>query len=168
MDVAEETVKLHKNPHMEDMKEDVLYHIGLSTGAQDLKAMFGDVKFVCMGGTPHRMESFARTIMKEIGYQLPTGSCLMDISKHSHRYSTSCSSLCSHVLISVFQVCHVQGWTCIECIAWNGCTFTFDSFARIDQADVACRCPRSCLFPDRYLWRSRTCPWHHCHHQGSC
>ena len=84
MDV--ETVKLHKNPHIEEMKEDVLYHIGLSSGVQDLKAMFGDVKFVCMGGTPHRMESFARTIMKEIGYQLPTGSCLMDISKHSHRY----------------------------------------------------------------------------------
>ena len=88
MDATEENVKLHKNPHIGELEEDKLYHIGLST-KDDLKAMFGDVKFVCMGGTPHRMESFARTIMKEIGYQLPTGSCLVDISKHSHRYSKS-------------------------------------------------------------------------------
>ena len=39
-----------------------------------------------MGGTPHRMETFARSIMKEIGHKLPTGSGLIDISKHSHRY----------------------------------------------------------------------------------
>ena len=36
----------NKNPHIKDMKEDVLYHLGLSTGAQDLKAMFGDVKVI--------------------------------------------------------------------------------------------------------------------------
>ena len=34
----------NKNPHIESMKEDVLYHIGLSTGSQDLKSMFGDIK----------------------------------------------------------------------------------------------------------------------------
>ena len=33
------------------------------------------------------MESFANFIMKELGLDLPTGACLMDISKHSHRYS---------------------------------------------------------------------------------
>ena len=36
----------NKNPHIESMKEDVLYHIGLSTGSQDLKAMFGDIKVI--------------------------------------------------------------------------------------------------------------------------
>ena len=40
----EERKDKYKNPHMEGMKEDVLYHIGLSSGSQDLKAMFGDVK----------------------------------------------------------------------------------------------------------------------------
>ena len=35
-----------KNPYIESMNEDVLYHIGLSSGSQDLKAMFGDIK-VC-------------------------------------------------------------------------------------------------------------------------
>ena len=39
-----------------------------------------------MGGTPHRMETFARSIMKEIGHKIPTGTGLVDISKHSHRY----------------------------------------------------------------------------------
>ena len=43
--------KGNKNPHIESMKEDVLYHIGLSTGSQDLKSMFGDIKVNC---TLHR------------------------------------------------------------------------------------------------------------------
>ena len=29
---------------MADMKVDVMYHIGLSSGTQDLKEMFGDIK----------------------------------------------------------------------------------------------------------------------------
>ena len=34
----------YMNPHIKEMREDVLYHIGLSTASQDLKEMFGDVK----------------------------------------------------------------------------------------------------------------------------
>ena len=164
-----------KNPHIEAMKEDVLYHIGLSSGSQDLKAMFGDVKviywridrfqlgnfrstcfapesrvftnpiqtiyrqphwlhltgkftrktvcfcqrgfpalactliffqFVCMGGTPHRMETFANYIMKEIGYQIPSGTALVDISKHSHRYNQiRLGWFFFHA--QFFQICHV-------------------------------------------------------------
>lgn len=40
----EEAAKTQKNPHLASMKEDVLYHIGLSSGAQDLEKLFGDVK----------------------------------------------------------------------------------------------------------------------------
>lgn len=47
------------NPHIQEMKEDVLYHLALGSGSHDLEKMFGDVKFVCMGGTPQRMKSFA-------------------------------------------------------------------------------------------------------------
>ena len=79
----------HSNPHIAGMEEDVLYHLGLSTGTHDLVEMFGDIKFVCMGGTPHRMEKFAHYIMKEIGYKLAPGTCLMDISKPSHRYNST-------------------------------------------------------------------------------
>ena len=32
------------NPHLRQIKEDTLYHIGLTSGKQDLKKMFGDVK----------------------------------------------------------------------------------------------------------------------------
>ena len=32
------------NPHLRHIKEDTLYHIGLTHGKQDLKKMFGDVK----------------------------------------------------------------------------------------------------------------------------
>lgn len=40
-----------------------------------------------MGGTPKRMETFAHFIMEEIGYKLPTGTELSDISQFSYRYS---------------------------------------------------------------------------------
>ena len=53
-----EEVKL-SNPHIQDMKEDVLYHLALGSGSHDLQKMFGDVKYVCMGGTPQRMKTFA-------------------------------------------------------------------------------------------------------------
>lgn len=80
------TVKL-RNPHIELMDQDILYHIALGSGSHDLIEMFGDVKFICMGGTPKRMESFAYYIMAEIGHKLPTGTKLLDISEFSHRYA---------------------------------------------------------------------------------
>lgn len=32
------------NPHLDEMKEDVLYHLGLTKLNDDLRIMFGDVK----------------------------------------------------------------------------------------------------------------------------
>jgi len=75
------------NPHIQDMEEDVLYHLALGSGTHDLQEMFGDVKFVCMGGTPQRMHSFAEFMLRELGYRLPTGTSLQDISIRSHRYA---------------------------------------------------------------------------------
>lgn len=75
------------NPHIQDMDEDVLYHLSLGSGSHDLREMFGDVKYVCMGGTPHRMKVFAEYMLKVLGYTLPTGTQLMDISAKSHRYA---------------------------------------------------------------------------------
>ncbi|KAK0089945.1 hypothetical protein PV325_004422 [Microctonus aethiopoides] len=76
-----------RNPNIELMDQDILYHLALGSGSHDLVEMFGDIKFVCMGGTPKRMENFAYFIMKEIGHKLPTGTTLMDISQYSYRYS---------------------------------------------------------------------------------
>lgn len=80
------SVKL-RNPNIELMDQDILYHLALGSGSHDLHEMFGDVKFVCMGGTPKRMETFAHFIMEEIGYKLPAGTQLQDISAFSYRYS---------------------------------------------------------------------------------
>ncbi|KAJ8972715.1 hypothetical protein NQ317_014749 [Molorchus minor] len=76
-----------RNPNIELMDQDILYHLALGSGSHDLVEMFGDIKFVCMGGTPKRMENFAHFIMKEIGHKIPTGTTLMDISQYSYRYS---------------------------------------------------------------------------------
>uniref|UniRef100_A0A6P4FE71 uridine phosphorylase n=1 Tax=Drosophila rhopaloa TaxID=1041015 RepID=A0A6P4FE71_DRORH len=80
------TVKL-RNSNIELMDQDILYHLALGSESHDLQEMFGDVKFVCMGGTPKRMENFAHFIMNEIGYKLPAGTQLQDISAYSYRYS---------------------------------------------------------------------------------
>lgn len=47
----------------------------------------GGFQFVCMGGTPKRMEQFAYRLMEEISYKIPTGTTLQDISRYSYRYS---------------------------------------------------------------------------------
>ncbi|XP_077295403.1 uridine phosphorylase 1 isoform X2 [Arctopsyche grandis] len=80
------TVRL-RNPNIELMDQDILYHLALGSGSHDLVEMFGDVKFVCMGGTPKRMKEFAYHIMEEIGHKLPCGTTLLDISQYSYRYS---------------------------------------------------------------------------------
>ncbi|CAH0553327.1 unnamed protein product [Brassicogethes aeneus] len=74
-----------RNPHIELMGQDILYHLAMGTESHNLVEMFGDVKFVCMGGTPQRMENFAHYVMKEIDFNLPIGATLIDLSQY--RYS---------------------------------------------------------------------------------
>lgn len=52
-----------------------------------------------MGGTPKRMETFAHFIMEEIGYKLPAGTQLQDISAFSYRYSMYKVNYCLKYLI---------------------------------------------------------------------
>lgn len=44
------------------------------------------VQFVCFGGSPSRMKSFAFYMVKELKYKLLAGQTLEDISKGSDRY----------------------------------------------------------------------------------
>ncbi|GFR10860.1 uridine phosphorylase 2 [Trichonephila clavata] len=74
-----------KNPHLEEMKEDVLYHLGLTTLNDDLRIMFGDVKFVCVGGTPERMKDFAEYVNSILNLSCSKNE-IKNISKSS-RYS---------------------------------------------------------------------------------
>ncbi|XP_007572742.1 uridine phosphorylase 1 [Poecilia formosa] len=59
------------NPHLDALKDDILYHFSLGTGSHNLPAMFGDVKFVCVGGSPWRMKSFTEFIAAELAMEDP-------------------------------------------------------------------------------------------------
>uniref|UniRef100_A0A8C5QX71 Uridine phosphorylase n=1 Tax=Leptobrachium leishanense TaxID=445787 RepID=A0A8C5QX71_9ANUR len=61
----EETVSV-LNPYLMQMKADILYHFALGTETHDFPSMFGDVKFVCVGGSPSRMKAFALYIAEEL------------------------------------------------------------------------------------------------------
>ena len=63
------------NPHLVDLESDFLYHLGLSS-SDDLKAMFGDVRFLCVGGSSHRIEAFADSVVNELG---PKGDGVIDL-----------------------------------------------------------------------------------------
>lgn len=75
------------NFHLGDLEDDYLYHISLGKNTNNLEAMFSDIKFICMGGSPKRMQQFALYIKDVIGYQLPPGLSFQNISEPSDRYS---------------------------------------------------------------------------------
>ncbi len=60
------------NPNLDSLDVDFLYHLGLDT-TMDLKGMFGDVKYVCMGGSSVRAEDFAKKTADELGVEVPEG-----------------------------------------------------------------------------------------------
>lgn len=75
-----------KNPHLDLLEEDILYHFSLGTKTHNLPEMFGDIKFVCVGGSANRMKAFAQFIHTELA--LP-GSIdnIRDICEGTDRYS---------------------------------------------------------------------------------
>ncbi|KAM5268405.1 uridine phosphorylase 2 isoform 1-T3 [Hipposideros larvatus] len=75
-----------KNPYLNSMDEDILYHLDLGTKTHDLPAMFGDVKFVCVGGSPNRMKAFALFMQKELRLE-ESGEDIQDICAGTDRYS---------------------------------------------------------------------------------
>nr|XP_060633272.1 uridine phosphorylase 2 isoform X2 [Anolis sagrei ordinatus] len=68
------------------MDEDILYHFSLGTKTHDLPAMFGDIKFVCVGGSPNRMKAFAQFMHKELGLE-GDAKDMLDICAGTDRYS---------------------------------------------------------------------------------
>ncbi|NP_956438.1 uridine phosphorylase 2 [Danio rerio] len=78
--------KYVNNPHLDGMEEDILYHFSLSTKTHDLPQMFGDVKFVCVGGSPNRMRTFAEYIHEQL--EMPSNTAdIKDICEGTDRYS---------------------------------------------------------------------------------
>lgn len=58
------------NPYLKELPKDILYHLGLDTD-MDLTSMFGDTKFVCMGGEDARARTFAERVAETLEIQLP-------------------------------------------------------------------------------------------------
>ena len=75
------------NKFLAELECDTLYHLGLDNKNNDLPKMFGDVKFVIMGGSSKRMKKFAYYIKDLLNIELPTGCNLVDISEKINRYS---------------------------------------------------------------------------------
>jgi uridine phosphorylase len=75
------------NKHLLTVDEDYLYHLSLAKRGDNLKLMFGDVKFICLGGSPKRMHQFALYMKEVLRYELPVGLCLNNISEASDRYA---------------------------------------------------------------------------------
>ncbi len=59
---------------------DYLYHLGLHSG-QDLAKMFGDTRFVCMGGSADRARKFTHMVLPYLALELPVGHALTPIGK---------------------------------------------------------------------------------------
>lgn len=72
------------NPHLSSREDDFMYHFGFGKCTDDLPSLFGDVKFVCCGGTKSRMERLAAYIREQLGQE--AGAHLKDLSK-SERFS---------------------------------------------------------------------------------
>ncbi|XP_015283833.1 PREDICTED: uridine phosphorylase 1-like [Gekko japonicus] len=86
-DQASEEGAIHiPNPHLEKIKEDFLYHFALGTATHDFPALFGDVKFVCVGGSPSRMKNFISFIAEDLGIGSP-GSDHPNICAGTDRYA---------------------------------------------------------------------------------
>ena len=78
---------LTPNPYLELMVSDYLYHLALGTATHNLSEMFGDVRFVCVGGTAKRMLSFAHQVLQHLEIKMPTGFCLDNITQDADRYA---------------------------------------------------------------------------------
>ncbi|XP_068750651.1 uridine phosphorylase 1-like isoform X2 [Montipora capricornis] len=67
-----ETPQFVCNPHLKQLDDDMLYHIGIKAGEHNLRKLFGNVKFVCMGGSARRLKWFAKFIQDELKDHLKT------------------------------------------------------------------------------------------------
>lgn len=76
------------NPHLDNLETDNLYHINIRRTTTNLKEQFGDVKFICMGGTSQRMEKFAHYMKDLLDLEATqTNMVIFDLTGSGDRYS---------------------------------------------------------------------------------
>ncbi|VDD93207.1 unnamed protein product [Enterobius vermicularis] len=67
---AEDGVVPLLNPILAKENEDHLYHFGIKRTTVDLPKTFGDVRFVCCGGSPARLTLYAEKFAKDLGLEV--------------------------------------------------------------------------------------------------
>ncbi|KAE9553513.1 hypothetical protein FO519_003262 [Halicephalobus sp. NKZ332] len=67
-----------KNPHLEKLPDDKLYHFGMNRLNFDFEKIFGDVKYVCTGGSAGRFEMYAKNFAEETGLECSGNLSLSD------------------------------------------------------------------------------------------
>ncbi|EDV20885.1 uncharacterized protein TRIADDRAFT_31186 [Trichoplax adhaerens] len=82
--MGDKKVKL-SNPHLKEIDSDKLYHIGFAS-SDNLKEDFGDVKFVCLGGSSGRMKRFSQMLCEELKVKFNSNISIEDFTK-SDRFS---------------------------------------------------------------------------------
>lgn len=112
------------NPHLKSMESDFLYHFALGT-TDDLPKLFGDVKFVVMGGSASRMELFSLHLQRSLNLKIQKP---VDLAVKGGRYSlfkngpVLCvnhnigASTLSVVLHEIFKLVHHAGCTDVHFI----------------------------------------------------
>lgn len=140
------------NPNIATMKEDILYHFSLSTSTHDLPAMFGDVKFVCVGGSPSRMKAFIKYVATELGLDLPGGDCpnicvgtdryamfkVGPVLSVSHGMGIPSIAIMLHELLKLLHHAHCSGVTAIRIGTSGGIGLEPGSVVITQQAVDAC------------------------------
>jgi uridine phosphorylase len=79
-----------RNPYLKTLTVDYLYHFGLNS-TQPLKEMFGDVRFVCMGGSTLRMAAFASESAAYLG--CPSSENISTTDRFALKYNSSAAPL---------------------------------------------------------------------------
>ncbi|KAL9900101.1 uridine phosphorylase 2 isoform 1-T2 [Glossina fuscipes fuscipes] len=82
-----------KNPHLDQMTTDYLYHLNIAIGdtknSKSLQKQFGDVKFICMGGTGQRMLMLAKYLRDNLQFQDGGNGSgdFINLTESGHRYA---------------------------------------------------------------------------------
>jgi len=94
-----------KNPHL-NLKEDFWYHLGFGSN-EEVKRIFKDVKYVCMGGKDRRMKYFAEYLYESLGK--PCNSALKEGTNELKDLAANGGRYCMYKVGNCISASHGMG-----------------------------------------------------------